>query len=196
MTTTEAQAGEQDGATGLYMADAVIWAQEFKATQIKLGQVPLDEGWMVAWFASAIMAGYDTANNRHTSAMTDAYERGRQEQREVDAKLCHDMAIKEGFSNITNTDDEQTLRRASAWMMDQCSAAIRAQAGQTDVKALNIDELVNRFLAWPLPNSVCSDLCATKQGYPGRSGTTLLSATETRQMLEYVLAKDHAGRVT
>ena len=54
----------------------------------------------------------------------------------------------------------------------------------------DLDKLVDRFLAWPLPDSVCSDLCATKQGYPHRSGTTLLSATEARQMLEYVLA-DH-----
>lgn len=50
-----------------------------------------------------------------------------------------------------------------------------------------IDELVNRFLGWPLPDSVCSDLCATKAGYPHRSGTNLLTATEAKAMLEYVL---------
>lgn len=53
--------------------------------------------------------------------------------------------------------------------------------------AANVDALVDRFLAWPLPASVCSDLCATKQGYPHRSGTNLLSAAEARAMLEYVL---------
>lgn len=52
---------------------------------------------------------------------------------------------------------------------------------------MDINKLVDRFLAWPLPDSVCSDLCATKQGYPHRSGTTLLSAAEAKQMLEYVL---------
>lgn len=52
---------------------------------------------------------------------------------------------------------------------------------------MNIDDLVNRFLAWPLPESVCSDQCATQKGYPHRSGTTLLTADEARQMFEYVL---------
>lgn len=51
----------------------------------------------------------------------------------------------------------------------------------------HLDKLVDKFLTWPLPDSVCSDLCATKQGYPNRSGTNLLSATEARQMIEYLL---------
>lgn len=50
--------------------------------------------------------------------------------------------------------------------------------------------LVNRFLAWPLPESVCSDLIVTKPGAPHRIGTNLLTADETRAMLEYVLAKN------
>lgn len=51
------------------------------------------------------------------------------------------------------------------------------------------DAMVNRFLTWPLPESVCSDLCATMRGAPHRSGTSLLSAEEARQMLEHVLVK-------
>lgn len=58
------------------------------------------------------------------------------------------------------------------------------QQGQV---AVNVDALVDRFLAWPLPASVCSDLCATKQGYPHRSGTNLLSAVEAKAMIEHVL---------
>ena len=54
-------------------------------------------------------------------------------------------------------------------------------------EALNIDELVNRFLRWPLPHSVCADLCASKQGYPNRSGTTLLSAFEAKAMIVHLL---------
>ena len=63
-------------------------------------------------------------------------------------------------------------------------ATIADLQGQVEV---NVDALVDRFLAWPLPASVCSDLCATKQGYPHRSGTNLLSAVEAKAMLEYVL---------
>ena len=50
-----------------------------------------------------------------------------------------------------------------------------------------VKALVDKFLAWPLPESVCSDLCATKQGYPHRSGTTLLSAVEAKQMIDFLL---------
>jgi hypothetical protein len=54
----------------------------------------------------------------------------------------------------------------------------------------NIDKLVDRFLSWPLPDSVCADGIATRPGpyHGGRSGTNLLTAHEARAMLEYVLA--------
>jgi hypothetical protein len=48
-------------------------------------------------------------------------------------------------------------------------------------------DLVDKFLSWPLPASVCSDLCVTMQDYPHRSGTNLLTATEAELMLEYVV---------
>lgn len=48
-------------------------------------------------------------------------------------------------------------------------------------------EMVDRVLAWPLPDTVCADLCATQSGAPNRSGTNLLTASEARAMLEYVL---------
>lgn len=51
---------------------------------------------------------------------------------------------------------------------------------------VNIDKLVDRFLAGPLPDSVCVDFCATNQ-QTGRSGTNLLTADEARQMFEHVL---------
>lgn len=52
---------------------------------------------------------------------------------------------------------------------------------------MNINEMVNRFLSWPLPKSVCADPCASNPDYPHRSGTNLLNALEARQMLEHVL---------
>lgn len=48
-------------------------------------------------------------------------------------------------------------------------------------------DLAEAFLRWPLPDSVCADPCATKQG-PGRVGTNLLSYVEAKQMFEHVLA--------
>jgi hypothetical protein len=49
------------------------------------------------------------------------------------------------------------------------------------------DEMVSRFLSWPLPGGVCSDRCATIPGYTHRIGTNLLNAAEARAMLEHVL---------
>ncbi len=47
-------------------------------------------------------------------------------------------------------------------------------------------QLAERFLRWPLPDSVCTDLCATKQG-PNRVGTNLLSFIEAKQMMKDVV---------
>ncbi len=49
------------------------------------------------------------------------------------------------------------------------------------------DKLVDRFLQWPLPKSVCSDKCVSEPNYQGdRVGTNLLTADEARQMIEYL----------
>ena len=42
--------------------DARRWAKEFNETLIKLGHQPHDRDFLIAWFANAIMAGYDNAN--------------------------------------------------------------------------------------------------------------------------------------
>ena len=48
--------------------------------------------------------------------------------------------------------------------------------------------LVDRFLTWPLPQTVAADRCATDNTYPHpRSGTNLLTADEAEAMLVYVL---------
>jgi hypothetical protein len=53
--------------------------------------------------------------------------------------------------------------------------------------------LVNRFLSWPLPQTVAADQCATNPAYPfPRSGTNLLNADEAEAMLQHVLAPDVA----
>lgn len=49
------------------------------------------------------------------------------------------------------------------------------------------DDMVNRFLTWRLPNSVCADTNACIPGASERYGTSLLSASETREMLAHVL---------
>lgn len=48
-------------------------------------------------------------------------------------------------------------------------------------------EIVNAFLRWPLPESVCSDRCATMSGTKHRSGTNLLTCPETVGMVQEVV---------
>jgi hypothetical protein len=49
----------------------------------------------------------------------------------------------------------------------------------------DIDAMVNAFLGWPLPSSVCPDPCASNPSYPHRIGTDLLTASEAKQMFEH-----------
>lgn len=74
------------------------------------------------------------------------------------------------------------------------AAARRWQEAQKGDAVATIDAMVDRFLSWPLPNSVRADLIATQQGKPHRSGTNLLTAVEARQMIEYVLRASPASR--
>lgn len=46
------------------------------------------------------------------------------------------------------------------------------------------DELVSRFLTWPVPADVHPD---GTPGQPGRTGTNLMTAPQARAMLEHVL---------
>lgn len=47
-----------------------------------------------------------------------------------------------------------------------------------------IDELVSRFLTWPVPADVWPD---GTPGQPGRTGTNLMTAEQAKQMLTHVL---------
>src|SRR5574343_85304 len=52
-----------------------------------------------------------------------------------------------------------------------------------------IADLVDKFLTWELPKSVCSDLRVTENNYnTKRTGTNLLTADEAKQRLEYLLS--------
>lgn len=54
-----------------------------------------------------------------------------------------------------------------------------------------LDWLVSRFLCWPLPASVRSDLCVSEPNYKHpRTGTNLLTAIEARQMFRAILTPD------
>ncbi len=77
--------------------------------------------------------------------------------------------------------------------MEAACELVRAASRKADQIATG--KMVDRFLRWPLPDSVCSDLCVTqrewsKTGYPPRVGTNLLTADEARLMLQHIFAQE------
>lgn len=67
-----------------------------------------------------------------------------------------------------------------------CLRAMEIMEREAKLQRPNPHNLAEDFLRWPLPESVCADPCATKQGL-GRVGTNLLSYTEAKQMFEHIL---------
>lgn len=63
----------------------------------------------------------------------------------------------------------------------------KTKDGEAVVQQRIISRLVEQFLAWPLPESVCSDPCVCERGHPRRSGTNLLTANEAEQMIKHLL---------
>ena len=51
--------------------DASIWAKEWLKIIAKNPAIPTDEGTMIAWFANAIMAGYDAGREAGESLVID-----------------------------------------------------------------------------------------------------------------------------
>jgi hypothetical protein len=41
--------------------DARVWAREFNRVAQTLGYPEMDDGWLIGWFANAIMTGHDHA---------------------------------------------------------------------------------------------------------------------------------------
>lgn len=66
------------------------------------------------------------------------------------------------------------------------------EGGGLEVVMPDITKLVNRFLSWPLPESLRSDPCASIPGYPHRTGTNLMTAEQAKAMLEHLLI-DHSA---
>jgi hypothetical protein len=114
-----------------------------------------------------------------------------------------------GQSGILTPEDRpfpDKLRSAAQFLRD-CHDNLDAR--EAEVIARNLEEaaaelerargavtqeMVDRFLRWPLPASVCSDTCVTTRDYPHqRSGTNLLTHDEARQMLEFVLTASPPG---
>lgn len=54
--------------------DAVVWTEEWMKTIKENPSIPTDEGAMIAWFANAIMAGYDSGRRAGEALNVDMGE--------------------------------------------------------------------------------------------------------------------------
>jgi hypothetical protein len=52
--------------------DGAKWAAEFRTTALRLGYSDMDEGWLIGWFANAIMAGCDSKPAPDVAALVEA----------------------------------------------------------------------------------------------------------------------------
>lgn len=86
-------------------------------------------------------------------------------------------------------EDETPVQRIERERKDvtACLRLLQVERTLTD-----IDRLVDRFLAWPLPSSVCPDGCVMNRDYPYRVGTNLLTADEAKAMFIHALGRDDA----
>lgn len=107
---------------------------------------------------------------------------------QIQGGVGSDVWDKECFISAADFLDAAGLATAKAeehggqvTRLDQCDCS----------EAEMLDRAVNRFLTWPLPDSVCPDACTINKrhkGMPVPTGTNLLTATEARDMLKHVLA--------
>jgi hypothetical protein len=59
--------------------DAQDWAEAFNETAMRLGYSHMDEGWLIGWFANALMRGFDEGIRQAAVELERcAQERGRQ----------------------------------------------------------------------------------------------------------------------
>src|SRR3990167_1847210 len=52
--------------------DAKLWAEEFNRVLVARDEHPYDPGFLIGWFANAIMAGFDEATRRATAPLEEA----------------------------------------------------------------------------------------------------------------------------
>jgi len=78
--------------------DAKLWAEDFMR-RFSGRREDIDEGLMIAWFANAIMRGYDEAMRRQAAALADERRRAMEEA----AKVVQEYKLPTGESIAGDT---------------------------------------------------------------------------------------------
>lgn len=87
------------------------------------------------------------------------------------------------------TPQQAETRRHWAKVAMELARDVDGASNQSE-QALSADAMADRFISWPLPDSVRPDPCAMNPEYPHRYGTNLLTWAQAKAMFEYVLAAE------
>ena len=106
--------------------DARDWAAAFCKAAAALGHPGLEEGWMLGWFASALMRGFDEAGDRFShelgAALAGAHEAGRRQGVEAASKAAEQATQRyDGYDGYRKAMDNAAVQQVLV-----CVAAIRA----------------------------------------------------------------------
>jgi len=96
--TRKAAGMERDKLLGTM--DAKVWTDEFMATKARLGDEEFDHAMMLAWFANAIMAGFDEANRCAQRALDAAQAR----VKELELYLTQERANRDSLAACVDRD--------------------------------------------------------------------------------------------
>lgn len=82
---------------------------------------------------------------------------------------------------------EEMMRGAIARWKEWQIEKLRRDKDPLRLRIPTTEQMVDRFLSWPLPETVKVDLCAYESDYAyPRYGTNLLSANEAREMIQHL----------
>lgn len=120
--------------------DARIWAREWAETLAKRPDIPQDGGTMIAWFASAIMAGYDTAQMRRAPAGVEAEALRRDAERYRWLRENVTLSSKSNYLSATRLSNADMRRVYRLEWYSACNgdleeiidAALQSAAGKTE----------------------------------------------------------------
>ena len=137
--------------------DAKVWTDEFMATKARLGDEEFDHAMMLAWFANAIMAGFDEANRCAQRALDAAQAR----VKELELYLTQERANRDSLAACVDRDvkkiKELQAQLAALTTAHQSWTKVLGEwlwnctnlLGDYHIKTVqDFNEEVNRRIAW------------------------------------------------
>lgn len=130
--------------------DAKVWTDEFMATKARLGDEEFDHTMMLAWFANAIMAGFDEANRCAQRALDAAQELSAawaEKARQYELELEGDPQNLHGKGRTFGLRSQLATLQADNECKDSLIETLQAQLqqveGERDAHAQDVDDLID-----------------------------------------------------